>query len=821
MRELPTGTVTLLFTDIEGSTKLLHELGDAYADVLAEHHRLLREAFTRHAGTEVDTQGDAFFYAFMRASDGLAAAGAGQQALAGGPVRVRMGLHTGEPILTEEGYVGIDVHRAARVMSAGHGGQVLLSEATAQLVDSSALRDLGEHRLKDMTAPQHLYQLGDIGFPPLKTLDATNLPVAASPLLGRESEVGDLVALLSNGSRLVTVTGPGGTGKTRVALQVASELVGGFRDGVFWVPLASLTDTGLVLPAIGEALGLGSTVSDALRDRELLLLLDNTEHLPAVAPVIAGILAGAPRLRALVTSRAPLHVSGEHEYPLEPLAERAAVELFCERARAIGRQILPDSVVAEICRRLDGLPLAIELAAARTKLLDPETLLGRLEQRLPILTGGHRDAPKRQQTLRATIEWSYDLLEEEAQRLFGRLAVFTGGFALDAAEGICDADLDSLSMLVDMSLLKPSNNGRLLMLETIREYAAELLRESGEYEAIARRHAAWYAALAEEIDAASLMPGSGADAGARRDSDQANLRAAVTWARDTGDEGLQLRIMTSVSDLFLRGSQREFRDQLERALAGGVDDVRLCGRGEALLSFTAYRQGDYPAARAAAERALDLAEAAADLRTVASSLAYLANVATAEGRFEEAERLFEEGADVCRAMGDIRGIAVSLVNLGDLALARGAYERAIELLLESVELGRPFGDRRLIWTGNVNLATAYVQLDRLPQAQARASEALRIVQALDDLVGITVALRVFAAIAVRRGEAERCVRLIGTTERIREEIELSLEPSEQILYDDVLERVGRLLESNQFAAFAAAGRGLSVAEAIAEALLEG
>jgi len=820
MRDLPTGTVTLLFTDIEGSTKLLHELGDAYAGVLAEHHRLLREAFTRHAGTEVDTQGDAFFYAFMRASDGLAAAGAGQQALEGGPVRVRMGLHTGEPILTEQGYVGIDVHRAARVMSAGHGGQVLLSEATAQLVDSSALRDLGEHRLKDMTAPQHLYQLGDGRFPPLKTLDATNLPLTAGPLLGRETEVADLVALLSNGSRLVTVTGPGGTGKTRVALQVASELVGGFRDGVFWVPLAALADGKLVLPAIGEALGVGSSVSEALRDRKLLLLLDNAEHLPGVALVVAEMLAGARELRVLVTSRAPLHVSGEYEYPLEPLVERAAAELFCERARAVGRDIAPGSVVSEICRRLDGLPLAIELAAARTKLLDPDTLLARLEQRLPLLKGGARDAPERQRTLRATIEWSFDLLDDDAKRLFARLAVFADGCTLEAAEGVCDAGLDTLEALVDMSLLKSIGGARFLMLETIRELAAEHLGRSGDLELVAQRHAAWFAAAAAEMDDARVEPGYSAADAVKRDAEQANMRVALAWARAAADVAVQLRILVCNGDIYIRGSQRDHREELERVLALDTDEIGLSARAEAMLSFVAYRQGDYPAAQAAGERALALGNEAREPRAVGLAYAYLGNIATVEHRFEDAEHLYEQSTAVYRASGDNRAVAGNLLNLGDLALAATDYERAVELLREGTDLARPYGDQRLEFTGTQNLATAFVHLGRLEEADAHVREALEIGRAANDLAQIATALLAVAAIAARRCEGWRSARLLGAADRIREEIDLSLEPTEQALHDDLVERLSTLLEPAEIDAAVTVGRGLSVTDAIADAIPE-
>ncbi len=447
----------------------------------------------------MDTQGDAFFVAFPSAADAVAAAAEARHQLEAGPIRVRMGIHTGEPIVTDEGYVGVDVHRAARIAAAAHGGQIVLSETTRRLLDSdTATRDLGEHRLKDLTGPERLHQLGDGDFPPLRTLDATNLPVASSPLVGREHELGELVALLSEGTRLLTITGPGGTGKTRLALQVAAELIGTLRDGVFWVPLASLSDTQLVSSEVAQAIGARDDLDGFLRGKELLILLDNFEHLLAAAPAVSAVLAASKGLRVLVTSRAPLHVSAEREYRLEPLTTSDAAALFVERARAVGRELAPDATVEAICQRLDGLPLAVELAAARTKLLAPERLLDRLDSALPLLTGGARDAPERQRTLRATIEWSYDLLDVASKELFAKLSVFAGSFPIGAAEEICDADLDGLAALVDSSLLKPIGDDRFLMLETIREYALEKLEASAAAEELRQRHARFFSALAEE-----------------------------------------------------------------------------------------------------------------------------------------------------------------------------------------------------------------------------------------------------------------------------------------------------------------------------------
>jgi class 3 adenylate cyclase len=435
VEQQPAGTVTFLFTDIEGSTRLLGELGaEGYREALSEHRRVLREAFARHGGYEVDYEGDAFFIAFQDAADGLAAAREAQSALAGGPVRVRMGLHTGTPILDPPKYVGMDVHLAARVMSAGHGGQILLTRATWQLGGSPAGHELGEHRLKDFGEPVQLFQLGDGSFPPLKTISNTNLPRPASSFVGREREVSQVVSLVRGGARLVTLTGPGGTGKTRLAIEAASELVGEFKAGVFWVGLAPLRDPALVLEAVAQSTGAKAALTADIGERELLVLLDNLEQVVEAAPDLADLVEACPNLVLLVTSRELLRVRGEVEYQVPPLGEPDAVQLFCARGN-----VEPTPPVVEVCRRLDDMPLALELAAARAKVLTVDQILERLSQRLDLFTGG-RDADPRQRTLRATIEWSHDLLSEDEQQLFARLAVFAGGATLEAAEAVCDAD---------------------------------------------------------------------------------------------------------------------------------------------------------------------------------------------------------------------------------------------------------------------------------------------------------------------------------------------------------------------------------------------
>src|SRR5690348_458475 len=564
--QLPTGTVTFLFTDIEGSTRLLQRLGDRYTIVLGAHRDLMRAAFARCGGREVDTQGDAFFAAFTRAADAVACAVDAQRALArhawpeGVAVRVRMGIHTGEPMMAGGGYVGLDVHRAARMCAAGHGGQILLSQAARDLVDGhlppeTSLRDLGEHRLKDLQRPEHLYQIihADLPseFPPLRTLpgDRHNLPAQPTELVGRDRDLAAIrTLLLGEHARLVTLTGPGGIGKTCLGLHAAGEAVAAFHDGVTFVDLSPITDPELVAPAVAQTLGLremgGRSPADGLKThlarRHALLLLDNFEQVVGAAPLVAELLAACPDLAVMVTSREALRVQGEREYPVGPLAlpranggvekqqsaadaatiaQAPAVALFIQRARAVK----PDfaltnasaAAVVEICARLDGLPLAIELAAARVKLLSPQALAARLVRRLDLLTGGARDLPTRHRTLRGTVTWSYDLLPPSERALFRRLAVFAGGWTLEAAEAVCSSTeatgngeggstsvLDGLGSLVDKSLVRqqegPDGEPRFMMLETIREFAAEQLSAAGEAEQPRSGHAGYFLALAEQ-----------------------------------------------------------------------------------------------------------------------------------------------------------------------------------------------------------------------------------------------------------------------------------------------------------------------------------
>ncbi|HUK93948.1 MAG TPA: adenylate/guanylate cyclase domain-containing protein [Gaiellaceae bacterium] len=638
MAEAPSGTVTLVFGDIEGSTRLLQRSGEAYAELLATHRDLIREAFARHNGYEVDMLADSFFATFASAKDAVAGASDAQRALAGHDwpddyeIRVRMGLHTGEPRLIGDRYVGLDVHHGARVMAAAHGGQVIVSESTrALLEDGVHLRDLGEHRLKDLTGPQHLYQLEIEGlpgeFPPLNTLDnrPTNLPALPNAFIGRERELAEAEELLVREDlRILTLTGTGGAGKTRLALQLAAEAIERFPNGVFFVSLSPVRDWELVVPTMARTLGLREypgetmleTLTDYVRDKELLLLLDNLEHVIAAAPAISGLLASAPGLRVLATSRTPLHLSGERTYAVPPLAlpngngtpveESEAVRLFVERARAAAAdfELTPENAeaVAEICVRLDGLPLAIELAAPRVRVLTPAALMRRLDQRLKLLTGGAQDLDERQRTLRGTIEWSHDLLLEDEKVLFARLGSFVGGCRLEAAEALCDPDgslgtdvLDGLGSLVEKSLLRrradSDGEPRFWMLETIREYALELLEASGEAR---RRHACWYAEEAERLDLESRT-GDQPALFARLDDDNANLRAAIRFARETGDGELMLRLVTALWSFWsTRGYVAEGRRALEdafelsdrrpaRALLGLCTLRALSGQSEGIL----------------------------------------------------------------------------------------------------------------------------------------------------------------------------------------------------------------------------------------------
>ena len=687
MRDLPTGTVTFLFTDIEGSTKLLHELGDDYADALAEHRRKLRDAFVQHGGVEVDTQGDAFFVAFTRAADALAAAAEGQRTLGEGPISVRMGIHTGEPLATDEGYVGVDVHRAARIAAAGQGGQVLVSQTTRDLLADLELHDLGAHRLKDLTEPQPLYQLGTQEFPPLKTLYQTNLPVQPTPLVGREEELAEVLDLLA-GARLVTLTGAGGSGKTRLALQAAAELVDDYPQGVWWVSLAALRDPELVEPTIAQVVGAKGDLGEHVREQKTLLLLDNFEHLLSAAPQMATLLAEAPELRVLATSRERLAIAAEHEFPVQTLAPADALALFTARARQLKPGFEPDERVSEICRRLDGLPLAIELAAARVKVLRPEQILERLGKSLELLTAGGRDAPERQRTLRATIEWSYELLSEDERELFANLAVFAGSFDLDAAEAVCEAQLDTLASLVDKSLLRQTEDGRFFMLEMIREYSLERLEAGVEAEQLRRRHAEHFLELAEGEEL-HLVGTDEAAALRRLRDDIANLRAALETAITADDAETALR------------------------LAGALHPFWYLG-------------GHFVEGRGWAERALSLGGTPTQRE---KSLAAAGEFALHQGATAEARRHFEERLAICAELGDAQRLGSAYTHLGHVAYAEEDVSGALDLYGRALLLEEQAAEKTSVWQSRAsalnNVGWALLHLGRLEEAEERFEEAVR------------------------------------------------------------------------------------------------
>ncbi len=639
----PAGTVTFVFTDLEGSTELLVALGDrAYQQLLAGHRQAIRTACARHGGYEVDNQGDSFFFAFASAEHAVAAVVEALNAEADGPLRVRVGIHTGEPSLDPPKYVGLDVHRAARVMAAAHGGQVLLSPSTRALLGSKIdARDLGEHRLKDFAAPQHLYQLRVDGlpheFPPLRTVSRTNLPHPPSSFVGRERELADVQELLAGADRVVTLTGPGGSGKTRLALEVAGELVPAFAGGVFWVPLASLREPALVVDSIAQTLGAGDDLHDHIGARELLLLLDNFEQVATAAPALATLLHACPSVRLLVTSREPLRIAGEREYPVSPLEAGDGVELFCARAN-----LDPSPAIAELCRRLDRLPLAIELAAARAKALAPEQLLERLGRRLDLLQGG-RDIEPRQQTLRATVAWSYDLLEAPVQELFARVAVFADGFTLEAAEEICDADIDDLVSLVDRSLVNRSGK-RYWLYETIRECAAERLAACGLEPELRARAAAWFLDLAEASELASRT-GDRAHWFGRLEDEHDNLRDLLLRAHELPDPALEIRLVASLWRFWVdRGYVGEAARFLEAALDRSVDPSLSLLLGHCQVA--SMTSSSFTKALADADRLVAAAEAAGDEFVLVQALTLSGLTLTALGRHAAADETFDRALEL-------------------------------------------------------------------------------------------------------------------------------------------------------------------------------
>ncbi len=883
---LPVGTVTFLFTDMEHSTALLQALGERYVTVLSEQRVLLRGAFAAHGGLEVDTQGDAFFIAFGRAEDAVAAAAAGQRAVAahtwpaGASVRVRMGLHTGTPMVSGGGYVGLDVHRAARIAAAGHGGQILLSSATRALVErdlptGAALRDLGEHRLKDLRQPERLSQLNlpdlPTDFGPLKTLDqlSHNLPVQPTPLFGREREVADVEALFGQPDvRLLTLTGPGGIGKTRLALQVAAELGERFADGVFFIDLSAIADPALVAATIARVLRLRELGERPLNEslclhlagRHVLLVLDNFEQVVPAASLVAELLSACPSLHLLVTSREVLRLQSEHEYPVPPLAlpnlttppgrgtpadlvavtQSPAATLFVERARAARPDFRLSEAnvraVAEICARLDGLPLAIELAAARVKLMTPQAMLPRLSRRLMLLTDGPRDLPTRQRTLRDTIAWSDDLLTENERLMFRRLAIFAGGWTLEAVEGVCPIGrgltgsvLDGLASLVDKSLVREheENDGetRFSMLETIREYAIERLEASGEGDVLRAEHAAYYVALAERAEPALTGPDQ-SEWLTRLEREHGNFRAALAWARESGNGALGLRLAVAIwrfwythghvseglgwlETMLVMAPEDDGEDDGEDAAEDVVAGAARRARGLYGAATLANIQGDDNHASEFFERSLALSRDIGDNAAAAGALNALGVLVLQGGDVDRAITYFEESLALSRAVGDAWAVGRALVSLGQSAYVRGDHARATSYLRECLDLMRREGSQSYSAVALINLGHVMRAQGRHDRALALYREALDLSQGLGDRLRMARSLDGIAATDAGPDGATRAAMLLGAADGIRDTLGAGAHPIDRPTIENTRRDLRAALGVEMFERALADGRALS------------
>jgi predicted ATPase/class 3 adenylate cyclase len=866
---LPTGTVTFLFTDIEGSTKLLRELGEAYGTIQDDQMRLMREAIAEGGGTEIRTEGDSFFAVFPTATGAVQAAASAQRALAshpwshGGSLRVRMGLHAGEGRLGGDDYLGIDVNRAARIAAAGHGGQVLLSDATRALVadalpDGVSLRDLGEHRLKDFETPQRINQLVIDGlpaeFPPLKTLETpTNLPPQLTSFVGRSQELGEIEGLLGS-SRLVTLTGAGGSGKTRLALQVAFDVLDRFPHGVFFVDLASINEPHLVPGVIAAAIGTREmgprpvleALQIELRHRIALLVLDNFEQVIEASPMVGALLASAPNVRLLITSRGPLRIRGEQEYPvlplavpdpgqlprLEDLARYEALTLFVERATAIDpRFTLTEEnapALVEICRRLDGLPLAIELAASRVRLMSPAAILDRLDRALPLLAGGSRDLPARQRTLRGAIGWSYDLLSPPTATLFRRICVFAGGFSLGAVASVCEREaelgegtMESLEALLDGGLVRRGSamgEVRFGTLQTVREYGLELLREHDEDSVVPRRHALYFLDLAEAAAPELRGPDIGRYLGMLH-IEHDNLRAALTWAIESDEGETALRLVWALWRFWhLHGDLTAGRRWIEQALALPSAAARTANRGRALLAAgsLAYWQQDHSATAASWADALAIFNELGDEAGIAEATYNVGFVLCLDGQFHQAVQMFHTSRAMFESLGNRRGVADSLFGLSiatrlqdDFVAARAAAEEALRI---HEELQDYFG----IFGTLYPLGRSASEMGDAATGRRNFLRALDMAQGFGDRTGVALSMDNLVDQEIRDGNAVRAMRLAGASDAIKEGVG-GQAPPELVALPDPRGRVGGSLSEEEIDVAWREGRAMTLEEAVAYA----